>query len=208
MALKKGDLILFQGDSVTDCERDRTNVADLGNGYAKMVAKALAERYPGLELRFQNRGISGDRTYRLLNRWETECIELRPALLSILIGINDIWHRDKGTGSTDEEIEKNCTKLLTRTRQALGDIPLLLLEPYLTPDHTTVITREEIDSVRLIMRRLATEFNAVFVPLDEPLARNSENLPPHTLTREGVHPTEQGHAIIAKQWMDAALPLL
>lgn len=208
MALQKGDLILFQGDSITDCGRSREDTNDLGPGYPRLVAEALSALRPELSLRFLNRGISGNRTYSLLARWEADCIELRPALLSILVGINDVWHRNKGTGQTDEEIEANYTELLTRTRSTLGDIPIVMLEPFLTPDSTASIKREEVDSLRAIVRGLAEKFNATFVPLDAPLATAAEALPPLSLTKEGVHPTEQGHAVIAKHWLDAALPLL
>ncbi len=208
MVLKKNDLILFQGDSVTDCNRNRNDTEDLGCGYAGMVAEELKKQFPALELRFQNRGICGDRTYRLLNRWEKECIELRPALLSILVGINDIWHRDKGTGSTDEEIEMNYDRILARTREALGDIPILVLEPFLTADHTTPITENEIQAASGICRRTAEKYGAVFVPLAAEFSKAGETLPPHALTEEGVHPTAAGHAIIAKAWMDAVQAFL
>ncbi len=208
MALKKNDLILFQGDSITDCERNREDSNDLGPGYPLLVSRALGALRPDLSLRFLNRGISGNRTYSLLSRWDEDCIALRPALLSILVGINDVWHRDKGTGQTDEQIEANYDLLLKRTREALGDIPIVIMEPFLTPDNTTNITRPEIDSIIPIVRRLAEKYGATYVPLDAPLAKASEAFPPHGLTKEGVHPTEQGHSVIAKHWLDAVLPLI
>ncbi len=208
MALQKGDLILFQGDSITDCGRSREDTNDLGPGYPKMVAEALSALRPELELRFLNRGISGNRTYSLQERWEADCFALKPNLLSILVGINDVWHREVGTGQTDEQLEANYRALLTDTRKTLGDIPIVILEPFLTPDNETVITRPEMDSIIPIVRGLAKEFDATFVPLDAPLAAAAEALPPHSLTKEGVHPTEQGHAIIAKHWLDAVLPII
>ncbi|MBQ7033397.1 MAG: SGNH/GDSL hydrolase family protein [Clostridia bacterium] len=208
MALKKGDLILFQGDSITDCGRSREDLTDLGPGYPHLVAASLGALRSEQELRFLNRAISGNRTSCLLDRWSEDCIELRPALLSILVGINDVWHREKGIGNTDAELKANYTALLTRVREELGDIPVVMLEPFLTPDSVANIKREEVDSVRAIVRGLAEGFGATFVPLDAPLAAVSEAFPPHALTKEGVHPTEQGHAIIAKHWLDAVLPLL
>ena len=208
MALQKGELILFQGDSITDCRRSREDLSDLGPGYPKLAASALSALRPDLQLRFLNRGISGHRTCDLINRWEDDCLALRPALLSILVGINDVWHRVKNAGQTDAQIEACYTELLTRTRNSLGDIPIIMLEPFLTPDNTTPIQRAEVDTLIQIIRPLAEKFNAVYVPLDAPLAKAAEAFPPHSLTQEGVHPTEQGHAIIAKHWIDAALPLI
>ncbi len=208
MALQKGDLILFQGDSITDCGRSKEPTESLGNGYARLAAEALSALRPELSLRFLNRGIGGNRTIDVWERWEKDCIELRPALLSILLGINDVWHHDVGRGLTARETEENYTKILTRTREALGDIPLIILGPFLTPDHTTKMQRPDIDAIIDISKRLAEKFSAVYVPLDGPLAKAGEAFPPLSLTKEGVHPTDQGHAIIAKHWLDAALPLL
>ncbi len=208
MALKNGDLVLFLGDSITDCERSRENTDDLGKGYPRLAQSALSVLRADLSLRFLNRGISGDRTIDVLNRLEKDCLSLKPALLSILLGINDIWHRQENHGCTDEELEENYTKILTRVRETLGDIPIIMLEPYLTPDHTTNMAREEVDRILPIIRRLAEKFDAVLIPLDSLLAKAADAFPPLTLTEEGVHPKPEGHGIIAKHWLDAALPLL
>ena len=144
MSLQNGDLILFQGDSITDCGRNRQDASDLGPGYPQMVAAAISALYPDKKLRYINLGISGHRTHNLLERWEADCIELRPAFLSILVGINDLWHRKTNTGNTDEDLEMYYDKLLTRTREALGDILILMMEPFLTPDNETTITFPEL----------------------------------------------------------------
>ncbi len=208
MSLQNGDLILFQGDSITDCGRNREDASDLGPGYPKMVAAAISVLYPEKKLRYINLGISGHRTHNLLERWENDCIELRPAFLSILVGINDLWHRKTNEGNTDEDLEMYYDKLLTRTREALGDIPILMMEPFLTPDNETTITFQELERLKAIVRRLAEKHHAIFVPLDDALRKASDAFPPHSLTREGVHPTAQGHSIIAKHWLDAALPII
>ncbi len=208
MSLKNGDLILFQGDSITDCGRNREDGTDLGPGYPKMVAAALSVLHPEKQLRFLNRGISGDKTSDLLARWEEDCLSLKPAFLSILVGINDVWHRYGEGGNTDAEMEKYYTELLTRTRSTLGDIPILILEPFLTPDNITSMKIEDVVPIKEIARRMAEKFDATFVPLDTPLAKACEAFPPLSLTKEGVHPTPQGHSIIAKHWLDAALPII
>ncbi len=205
MSLKKGDLILFLGDSITDCGRNRENPDDLGPGYPAMAATALSVLRPDLSLRFLNRGIGGNKTSDVLQRLEEDCIALAPSMVSVLLGINDVWHRTQNKGNTDAEMEENYRKILTRIREALGEIPLVILEPFLTPDYTAEIKREEVDRILPIVRRLAEEFNAAFVELDAPLGKASEALPIHALTKEGVHPTPQGHSIIAKHWLDVVL---
>lgn len=205
MNLKKGDLILFLGDSITDCGRSRENTDDLGPGYPLMAASALKVLRPDLALRFLNRGISGDKTSDVLARLEEDCIALSPNMISVLLGINDVWHRANHRGNTDAEMEENYRKILTRIREVFGNIPLVILEPFLTADATADIKREEVDSILSIVRRLATEFDAAFVELDAPLQKAGEALPPHALTKEGVHPTQQGHSVIAKHWLDTVL---
>ena len=205
MNLKKGDLILFLGDSITDCGRNRENPDDLGPGYPAMAAAALTALRPNLGLRFLNRGIGGNKTSDVLARLREDCIELKPDMVSVLLGINDVWHRRKNEGNTDEEMEACYREILTRIRDAFGDIPLVILEPFLTLDYTAEIKREVVDSILPIVRRLAEEFDAAFVELDAPLNKAAEAFPPLTLTKEGVHPTQQGHSIIAKHWLDTVL---
>lgn len=208
MTLKKNDLILFIGDSITDCGRNREEEYDLGDGYVRMVAAALSVLRPELSLMILNRGISGDKTSDVLARLEKDCLSYRPAMVSIGMGINDVWHRLFGTGLTDAEIEENYRQCLVQIREVLGDIPLLILEPFLTQDASVEIPREEVERLFPIVRRLASEFSATFVELDAPLSKACEAFPPLSLTKEGVHPTKEGHSIIAKHWLDAALPLL
>ena len=87
------DLILFQGDSITDCSRSRQDPAHLGAGYAMLAASWLTALVPGSGLRFLNRGISGNRAKDLRARWQTDCLDLKPNWVSILIGVNDTWRR-------------------------------------------------------------------------------------------------------------------
>ncbi len=208
MALKKNDLVLFIGDSITDCGRNREDGNALGNGYVHMIHAALSVLRPDLSLQVLNRGISGDKTRDVLDRLDEDCLSLRPAMISVFMGINDVWHRLFGTGLTDAETEENYRACLSQIRRTLGEIPLLILEPFLTPDTSTGIPREEVERLSLIVRRLASEFSATFVDLDAPLLKACEALLPHTLSEDGVHPTKEGHSVIAKHWLDAALPLL
>ncbi len=85
--------ILFIGDSITDSSRDYGNSDDLGKGYAQLIAAYLLNKYPAYDLKFYNRGINGNKVADLKERWEEDCLELNPDVVSILVGVNDVWHR-------------------------------------------------------------------------------------------------------------------
>ena len=121
--------ILFQGDSVTDAGRDRTDFHGLGNGYPKFAAELIGNDFPDREIEFINRGISGDKAESLKARWQSDCIELMPDVVSILIGVNDTWHfADKGSWMPHEYFESCYRDILeqvkTKTKFADVYIPL------------------------------------------------------------------------------------
>jgi lysophospholipase L1-like esterase len=123
--LEEGDLVLFQGDSITDAGRSReregeaNDRAALGNGYALLAAAGMHCARPAAKLRFHNRGISGNKVFQLAERWEKDCLDLAPDVLSILIGVNDIWHKRGGHyDGTVETYEEDYDALLTRSWSA------------------------------------------------------------------------------------------
>lgn len=197
--------ILFQGDSVTDNNRDYSNPSDLGPGYAKFVAELLTRKYPDYGLRFLNRGVSGNRTDHLQARWEEDCLRLRPDFLSILIGINDTWRRFDQDDPTPVEVYENRYRdLLTRVRDRLH-IPVMILEPFLLEVHPHQWAwREDLDPKIGAARRLAREFGCRYVPLDGLMAAEACRRPMTDLSADGVHPTEAGARLIAQAWVDAA----
>ena len=127
-------MVLFQGDSITDAGRNReqeqaNNPWGFGVGYVNHIASWLLEEMPGKDLQIYNRGISGNKVYQLAERWEKDCLDLRPDLLSILIGVNDYWHLRNGVyEGTPEIYEQDYRSLLTLTREALPDIKLVICE--------------------------------------------------------------------------------
>jgi len=137
ITLKKGDTILFQGDSVTDCRRNRknqhhaNNQSALGSGYPLFVAGGLLGEKPDLDLKIHNYGVSGNRVPHLHKRWQSDCLDLKPSIVSILIGVNDIWHKMNGSyDGTVESYEKGYHDLLKKTREALPDTSLVVCEPF------------------------------------------------------------------------------
>ncbi len=196
--------ILFQGDSITDCGRNRNDPADCGPGYPGKVKGYLDLFFPGM-FEVVNRGISGNRTVDLAARWKEDCLDIKPDVLSILIGINDTWRRyDRNLVTTAEEFEKNYRYLLTSVRQALPDTKILLMVPFLLP---VVDEREkwrvDLDPKKNIVKKLAVEYGTDLIALDGLLARMCTREAPAYWAADGVHPTDAGHGIIARKWLES-----
>lgn len=193
--------ILFQGDSITDMGRDRTDPHHLGDGYPFYTAQLLRERYPDKEFEFLDQGIGGDRTKELLARWQTDCIDWQPDVLSILIGINDTWR-------ATEEYEANYRCLLQDVKEHTS-AKILILEPFVlhnAPDKDDL--REDLNAKIMVARRLAREYADAFLPLDGLFAAASLEQEPAYWAEDGVHPTPAGARFIARHYADAVAPLL
>ncbi len=203
-AFKSGDCILFQGDSVTDCGRDRSCSWNLGHGYPALIAARLWSELPQMDLSILNRGISGNRVYDLEDRWNEDCISLQPNWVSILIGINDTWRRyDSDIVSPISDFTACYRKLLERTLEKT-EAKLVLCDPFVLPyPEDRRAWREDLDPRINAVRDLAREFGAVYVPLDGAFARASTQKEPEFWAADGVHPTLAGHGLIAKAWLEA-----
>ena len=134
--LLKDFTILFQGDSITDSGRNKeenscNNARALGSGYPMLAGATLLEKFAQLNLKVYNKGISGNKVYQLAERWDKDCLEIKPDILSILIGVNDIWHKLDGKYNGTVEIYKNdFIALLERTKKALPAVKLIICEPF------------------------------------------------------------------------------
>lgn len=199
--------ILFQGDSITDCDRKRDNHLILGSGYATQVAGELGYKYPN-EYRFENRGIGGDRSVNLLARVRPDIIALKPDYMSLLIGVNDVWHGVAGdNGISPERYERYLNLLIGEVRESLPSLKLMILEPFVLEGPATDVNPEKfLGGVKRIAekaRKVAEDNNAVFVPLQEKFDEALKTAPIDYWTHEGVHPTAAGHNIIKNAWIDA-----
>ena len=202
--------ILFQGDSITDAGRDRRNYFDLGKGYAKVAADQIKSTHPDMDLEFINLGIGGNRTDQLFDRLYKDAIELQPDIISILIGINDIWHRygSEKIATTDEQFELNYRTLLSEIRKQTN-AKIMILCPFLLDDEGKESWRGEVDRAIAIVRKLAAEFADVYVPLDEKFAEALKTQPEAKFySGDGVHPNQNGSAFIGKLYAEAIKPLL
>ncbi len=199
MKLKSGMKILFDGDSITDAGRDREDKYSL-SGYNRYISGSLA----ALGIECFNRAISGHRTCDLLSRIEEECREIKPDLVSILIGINDTWRRfDSNLLTTPAAFEDNYRGILEIVKKYAGQI--VLLEPFLLPvDPDKTCFREDLDPKIQVVRRLAREYAVDFLPLDGLFAEACVHMAPQNFSEDGVHPNENGHRFIAGQWLGRA----
>ena len=211
VAAAAGTVILFQGDSITDSGRNRA-VADpnvqsaLGTGYPLLVAAAALAAYPDRGLRFYNRGVSGNKVPDLEQRWADDTLALSPDILSILIGVNDFWHKlGQGYSGTVEDYERQYSALLDRTRAALPQVRLIVLEPFVLRCGA-VDDRwfPEFDERRAAAARVARHARATFVPLQQVFDDVARRAGPQYWAADGVHPTPAGHAVIAERWRRAA----
>ncbi|MDR3304145.1 MAG: SGNH/GDSL hydrolase family protein [Treponema sp.] len=201
-----GTVVLFQGDSITDCGRDRQEARHLGFGYAAVIARLYDELFPGHGVTFLNRGVSGDRSAEMLRRYDTDVVALKPDLVSILIGINDTWRRyDSNDPTSAESFERNFRAMLQNIKRDLPAARIVIIEPFLLNTMADKQAwREDLDPKIEAVRRLAREFADVFIPMDGIfVAHMVAGLKDADITEDGVHPTPVGHAIIAQTWLQA-----
>ncbi len=208
--LKQGAVILFQGDSITDGNRGRNTDPNhiMGHGYAFSIASRVGADYPEKRYQFYNRGISGNKITDLADRWQTDTLDLKPDVLSILVGINDsnsvILKRDPVV--TIEKYEKTYEKLLEQTKSVFPDILFVLCEPFIlkvgrikenwNEYHSDIVQRQA------KVRKLAEKYNAVFVGFQEVFDKACEKVPCDYWIWDGVHPTVPGHESMAREWLN------
>lgn len=202
MLIKDHDLILFQGDSVTDAGRNKEDPNDLGKGYPMIIAGWIAATYPELQVKFINRGIGGNRVKDLKARWEKDCLELKPTLVSIMIGINDCWRRyDRNDPTSLEQFTADYRAIIQATKEQLN-ARLVLIEPFVLPmKEEQRRWREDLDPKINAVRDLAREFGALLLPMDGIFNQYSTRRDSAFWTKDGVHPTVAGHALIAREWL-------
>ncbi len=203
--------VLFQGDSITDAGRDRRNYYNMGNGYAKYASELLREELPNAEIEFINLGIGGNRSDQLYARIYHDAIALEPNVISILIGVNDVWHRHSDYEMvfiTDEQYALNYRCILKAIKEKTN-AKIVMMSPYLLDAADKQAWRPELDRILPIVRSLADEFADVYIPLDELFDEAVKTQPaPLYYSGDGVHPNENGARFIAKHYAQAVKPLL
>jgi len=207
--LAKGSRVLFLGDSITDMkwgrnERDRNHY--LGHSYVYLIASRLGVDMPEAQLEFFNRGISGHKVSDLKVRWQKDAIDMKPDLLSILIGVNDV-SRGGGKRVPLDRWETDYRFILDASRKADAGLPLVLLDPFvlrsgrLKNETAWEHWRGEVDKLRAIVAQLAKDYNAIHVKTQEVFDAAAKAVSPEHWIWDGVHPLPQGHELIARNWL-------
>ncbi len=200
--------ILFQGDSITDADRARDNNDYLGRGYPSIVKSQLNFEEPG-KYEFFNRGVSGNRIVDLYARIRVDIINLKPDVMSILIGVNDVWHEyefaDKPNGVDPEKFFKIYSMLIEEVKEALPNIKIMIMEPftlegtgnaaYFTEFKKEVLKRAE------KARAIAEKYGLPFIELQNKFDEAAKLAPNSNWLRDGVHPAEAGHELLKREWL-------
>jgi lysophospholipase L1-like esterase len=207
--VKKGNTVLFQGDSITDAGREKekelpNNSRSFGSGYAFLAASALLNALPEKNLSIYNRGISGNKVYQLAERWQKDCLDLKPDVLSILIGVNDYWHKRNGNyDGTIEVYENDYRALLLNTKAELPNVKLVICEPFYVlntsaVDETWAAPMKEYQAVA---KKMADEFGTLWVPFQAVFDEAIKHAPATYWTGDGVHPAMPGAQLMAEAWL-------
>jgi lysophospholipase L1-like esterase len=199
--------ILFQGDSITDAGRDRSNIHDLGRGYPKYAAEKIKAAYPDADIEFIDLGISGNRAENLRDRWTEDAIAHQPDVISILIGVNDTWHRAAYKDWMPQEYFEECYRGILERLKKETNAKIIILEQFLLPVPDKEFFHIDLDPKIQVTRKLAREYADVFIPLDGIFAAAAVEEPATEFAADGVHPTAKGAELIADYYLAAVKKL-
>jgi lysophospholipase L1-like esterase len=207
----KGDIILFQGDSITDAGRkrqdeDKANDQQmLGRGYPLFASANILAKYPDKDLKIYNRGISGNKVFQLTERWDKDCLNLKPNVLSILIGVNDYWHKRNGRyDGTLETYASDYRTLIARTLKELPAVKIVICEPFLIHGGTALDDTWEpaFKGYRQAAKTIADEFKLTFIPFQSVYNEALKKAPAAYWGPDGVHPSMAGAQLMAHAWLE------
>ncbi len=205
--------ILFQGDSITDWFRNQGNDALPGMGYAFVVTAQMSYEHPG-EYQFVNRGNSGDRVVDVYARMKKDILNVKPDVLSIFLGVNDAAHDlpDRMNGVEAERFERVYDMLISDIRAALPDVKIMLITPFVTEGEFTCNTeaipdrweflKREVPLRAEAVKRLAEKYGLPLIETQPLFDEACKRADATYWVIDGVHPTGQGHQIIARAWME------
>ena len=206
--MEKEKRIVFIGDSITDSGR-REDPEHLGTGYVRIIHDYLKVNYPTKNLEVVNRGVSGNRVTDLAARWEEDVLALNPAIVSILVGINDVW-RQVDSPEIEQvypaQFEKIYANLLEQVKDETN-AEIILMEPTLIQEDIFSLGNEKLIPYIEIVHSLAKKYQAVVVPTHEVFINYVKSNNNYKLTTDGVHMNSAGNLLIAKTWLDTVLPI-
>ena len=204
--LTSNQTIVFTGDSITDCGRRERAHRPLGTGYVHFAANILLARHPQLQISVINTGISGNTTRDLMQRWQRDCIGHQPDILSVLIGINDLWRqfampRDLPMAVYIDEYRSNYRRLLLEVSKKCN-CQIILIEPFMFCNDADNEMFKALKGYIDVVHILADEFDAALVPLQSGINETIGKAPPSKWSDDMVHPFMWAHAWIAEQWLE------
>ena len=200
--------ILFQGDSITDAGRDREDPHNLGNGYPLYAAREIQNKYPDLSFEFIDLGISGDETKHLVQRCQQDFVDIQPDILSILVGVNDVWHYAEGRKWLSNEAFEEQYRHVLNEIKTKTNAKLMMMEPFLIPVEDKLFFREDLSLKIEIIRKLAREYADVYLPTDGLLQSAFIHDDPLSYSADGVHPTQKGADFIGKLYAEYVSKLI
>ena len=206
----QGMTIVFQGDSITDAGRSRGDYyanhgRGMGSGYVFQIVAELLGQHPQKNIQCYNRGISGNKVHQLVQRWDLDCLFLKPDVLSILIGVNDYWHTLSGRYQGTAQIyETDYRALLERTMKVLPDVKLIIGEPFAVEGGSAIDENwAAFAEYREIAKRIAEEFDATFIPYHQIFDEALQSAPVAYWCPDGVHPSIAGAHLMKRAWIKA-----
>ena len=204
----KGLTIVFQGDSITDGNRTRNQDWNhvMGHGYQCLIASRLWFDYPERGFMFYNRGISGNRVTDLEARWQKDTLDLKPDVVSILIGVNDTMAVvNNQNPDSIERFEESYRNILESTKKEFPEVIIVICEPFILPlgwvSKNTEVWQTEIKKRQETAKKLANEFNAIFIEFQQPFEDACRKAPAEYWIWDGVHPMPAGHELMARIWI-------
>lgn len=202
--------ILFQGDSITDAYRARDNEENIGIGYAFLVKASLGFEMPG-EYEFINRGNGGNRIVDLYARIKNDIINIKPDVMSILIGVNDVWHEfaESPNGVNAEKYYKIYDMLIAEVKAVLPEMKIMIMEPFVLKASATEEKweqfHEEVRKRAQMAKKISEKYHLPYIALQEGFDKLAKNMPASYWLEDGVHPTAMGHEYIKNEWIKAFL---
>lgn len=194
--------ILFQGDSITDSGRKHGKDESLGTGYVEMLTLWLSAAYPEFEIKVSNKGINGDKIKDLKNRWQKDSLNLKPDIISILVGINDVTGNLFSGPTPTPDFRNDFRAILQATRDNIDGCRIVLMNPFLTlVSRKQNKLQEDLNAKCEAIQELSEEFGALMIPLDRIFSEVEKKRDAKFWTKDGFHPTPVGHALIAQSWL-------
>ena len=197
--------ILFQGDSITDAGRSKEDDHNVGNGYPGLVKGELMLEYPR-QYTIYNRGVSANRIVDLYARMKEDIVNLNPDILSVLIGVNDVWHEyTSKNGITENKYYKIYSMLIEEVKDALPSVKIMIMEPFVLKASATEYHWEEfrygVQKRAEKAKKVAEDFNLLFLPLQDKFDEAAKLVSADYWLKDGVHPTMAGHQLIKREWI-------